>query len=214
MTIKGQSFGEAMKQPGDTFEVAHFDGICGLGYKSIAVNGVVPPLYNMKSQGLIKQQQFSVYLNKEASGKIGGELIFGGVDKNHYSGDLVTIKLSRTGYWQFTMRKVLFVAPGKDASQIPQLCQGGCQAIADTGTSLIGGPTEEIRILHKLIGAVRTTNGDYVVKCADVPNLPPIAFQIDKWNFVLKPEDYIIEVNILHMNDRWKKFLTLFCVYL
>ncbi|KAJ4703925.1 Aspartic proteinase [Melia azedarach] len=147
LTVKDQEFIEATREPSVTFLVAKFDGILGLGFQEISVGNAVPVWYNMVKQGLIKDPVFSFWLNRNQGDEEGGEIVFGGVDPSHYKGKHTYVPVTQKGYWQFDMGDVLI--GGKPTGY----CAGGCAAIADSGTSLVAGPTTVIAMINQAIGA-------------------------------------------------------------
>ncbi|PKU77948.1 phytepsin isoform X1 [Dendrobium catenatum] len=147
LLVKDQVFIEATSEPGTTFLVAKFDGILGLGFKEISVDNVVPVWYNMVDQHLIEDPIFSFWLNRNSEDGDGGEIVFGGSDPKHYIGQHTYVPVTLKGYWQFNMGEVLI--GGKRTGY----CSGDCAAIADSGTSLIAGPTTIITEINQQIGA-------------------------------------------------------------
>ncbi|XP_050206438.1 cyprosin-like [Mercurialis annua] len=147
LVVRNQDFIEATKEPGITFLASKFDGILGLGFQEISVGKAIPVWYSMVDQGLVKEQVFSFWLNRIVGGEKGGEIVFGGVDPNHHKGQHTYVPVTQKGYWQFDMGEVLI------GNETTGLCADGCKAIADSGTSLLAGPTTVITQINHAIGA-------------------------------------------------------------
>uniref|UniRef100_A0A3Q3GA14 Cathepsin D n=1 Tax=Labrus bergylta TaxID=56723 RepID=A0A3Q3GA14_9LABR len=167
---------------------AKFDGILGMAYPRISVDGVAPVFDNIMSQKKVEKNVFSFYLNRNPDTEPGGELLLGGTDPKYYSGDFHYVNITRKAYWQIHV-------DGMSVGPKLSLCTSGCEAIVDSGTSLITGPSAEVRNLQKAIGATPLIQGEYMVSCDKVPTLPVITFTIGGQSYSLSGEQYILKVN-------------------
>ena len=187
LKVKDQLFAEATEEPGLAFAFGRFDGILGLGYDTISVNKIPPPFYNMVEEGLLDEPVFAFYLGDTANGEEDeSEVIFGGVNKDHYTGKMTNIPLRRKAYWEVDLDAITF---GKDTAELDNT-----GVILDTGTSLIALPSTLAELLNKQMGAKKGYNGQYTVECDKRDSLPDMSFTLSGYNFTITPYDYILEV--------------------
>ncbi|XP_020024347.1 cathepsin D isoform X1 [Castor canadensis] len=186
--VERQVFGEATSQPGITFIAAKFDGILGMAYPRISVNNVLPVFDNLMEQKLVEKNVFSFYLNRDPSGQPGGELMLGGIDPKYCKGSFSYLNVTRMAYWQVHMDQL-------NVGTELTLCKGGCEAIVDTGTSLLVGPVEEVKELQKAIGAVPLIQGEYLIPCEKVSSLPSVTLRLGGKDYTLSPNDYTLKVS-------------------
>ncbi|XP_070709756.1 nothepsin [Pempheris klunzingeri] len=180
-----QEFGESVYEPGATFVMAKFDGVLGMGYPSLAEILGNPVFDNMVAQKTVEQPVFSFYLSRRTNNNNpAGELLLGGTDEALYTGPINWIPVTAKGYWQIKMDSVA-------VQGVSSFCPRGCQAIVDTGTSLIAGPTNDILSLQQLIGATPTNIGEFLIDCVRLSSLPHVTFVLGGAEYTLTAEHYV-----------------------
>nr|CAA11580.1 cathepsin [Chionodraco hamatus] len=179
MMVKRQEFRESVYEPGTAFLKARFDGVLGLGYPALAEILGNPVFDNMLAQNLLDKPIFSFYLSRKLNGSPEGELLLGGTDERLYDLPINWLPVTAKAYWQIKIDSVV-------VQGVNPFCPHGCQAIVDTGTSLITGPTDDILDIQQLIGATPTNFGEFIVDCARLSNFP------QHQHFVLGGKEYTL----------------------
>eukprot|EP01084_Bolivina_argentea_P208490 355438_1 len=70
---------------------------------------------------------------------------------------------------------------------------GKTDAIVDSGTSLIVGPTNAIRSIANKIGASPTITGQYTVDCETLDSIPDITWTINGKEYTVAGKDLTIQ---------------------
>jgi len=187
--VKGQLFAEVSKVSFGPLNIAYamgkFDGLLGLGFKNISQYQIPTPFEAMIDQKLIDEPVFAFYLQQDASGT--GELVFGGVDKSHYTGTLVDVPLTSETYWEVSLDAMSF-----GGSPVISSAQ---KAIIDSGTSLLAGPAAQVATLAQKVGAKSVMGKEYVIDCSKKPSLPDLKVTLGGKEFALAASDYVLEVS-------------------
>ncbi|NIG60327.1 chymosin-like [Pontoporia blainvillei] len=110
-------------------------------------------------------------------------LTLGAIDPSYYTGSLHWVPVTLQKYWQFTVDSVTI-------GGVVVACDGGCQAILDTGTSLLVGPSSDILNIQMAIGATQNRYGEFDIDCGSLSSMPTVVFEINSRMYPLTPSAY------------------------
>jgi len=182
LKVVNQEFAEVTDATGLglAYKIGKFDGILGLAFPILSVNHVPTVFENMYNQGVISENAFSFYLGKE-SGQA-GELLLGGIDTNYFSGPMTWTPLKAATYWEVKLDKFMSGSTVYGA---------GDNAIVDSGTSILTGPTEIVAEIAKAMGGKAINAAEYMVPCSG-DNQPTFTYTLNGVDYTLEPADYLI----------------------
>ncbi|XP_027815359.2 pregnancy-associated glycoprotein 2-like [Ovis aries] len=173
-----QPFGLSLKEFG--FEDVPFDGILGLGYPRPTVTGASPIFDNLMKQGVFSEPVFAFHLSSQKEN--GSVVMFGGVNRDYYKGELNWVPVSQVGNWHIKVDSI-------SMNGTVVACKRGCQALLDTGTAFLRGPRGPVSKIQKFIHA-RPIGREHVVSCQSVGTLPPVVFTINGIDYPVPAEAY------------------------
>jgi hypothetical protein len=184
LIVKDQIFAEVTNAAGlgAAYKMGKFDGILGLAFPVLSVNKVPTAFQNVVSQGLVEEAVFSFYLGNSATDK--GELLLGGYNTRHFTGEITWVPLKAATYWEINLA-------GLNIGSTNYIASGGVNAIVDSGTSILTGPSESVKAIAAKLGAKEIIEGEYMLKC-NYESLPNMDFVIDGKIYTLTPQDYLI----------------------
>ncbi|KAI1878529.1 uncharacterized protein JN550_000711 [Neoarthrinium moseri] len=165
--IKQQQFGLARNSQSVWF------GIMGLGYGKMAQGkpGFLP--YNTVVDTLVAQnytnsKAFSLDLGLQAEPEmsISGQIVFGGVDTNRYSGTLAKVPIdNEDAHYKVTLSAVAHRSPSSQSANI--VSAGPIDVIVDSGTTFSLLPQALVNALAaQFPGATSDGGGGYKVPCS------------------------------------------------
>lgn len=173
----------ATEMTAEPFSAFEFDGVLGLGLESLALDPEFSFMGQMTRLNKFMDSYFGVFVSLDDS--VASEITFGGHDGRRVDGQLrwTPVHKPELGYWQIQIRGI------KIGGEPLELCaDGGCTAIADTGTSLLGVPKQQAQHIHWLLARNVDDNPDEL-DCRGHPG-PELVFDLGDFEVTLQASDY------------------------
>lgn len=223
--VEGQQFGVVSPRGHHSRHFAsqsRLDGMLGLNgyqFKQEEPKYLFDNLYN---SSYIDHLSFSLYINNTAtssddhSDEPKGALVFGGIDRNHYTGEFNYAKMydDPLGHlFMYWLRKTLIISGIElDWSRVGQetrtslelamslrtgridLHSAPVRLTLDSTTKLFIGDKKQLDKIHlDIIGAsLMGEYGVYVFHDCHLDNKPDLVFSVDGLEFKITPEDYVL----------------------
>ena len=151
-------------------------GVMGIGYRANQASRLIDPdltyptiVDEMVQQGLIETAAYSIYLNDFDADY--GNILFGGVDTNKYSGELVglPVQINPTsgGLTSLSVSFTGLTVTGKDDATLFTKDNLALPAHLDTGATLTHLPSDMFDSIFEGIGLVLDPTYGYITECSD-----------------------------------------------
>jgi len=177
-------FVETTEESDNPFRDAEWDGIMGLGQAvSDAPEFNIFGVLAVNSTPHMHQPIFAVYLGRAFDDE--SEITFGGVRQERMSSELTWVPVSVEGYWQFQFTD--FLIDGKPTGLCKKYGARQCQAVLDTGSSLMMGPSDDLATILKALHFPKDTQ----INCSSKQTFPKLGFMIANQSFEMEADDYM-----------------------
>ena len=179
IVVPKQKFGEILNEDGDVFNNGKFSGILGLAYPSMAAYGITPVFDSIIKNKLLMSNVMTFYYSVDEN--VDGQITLGNIDKSKYTGELKYYRVIDEYYWTIKLDDIKYngVSLG--------VCVGGCKAVIDTGTTLITGPTNQLRTVLK---AIPVEND-----CRNYEKAGKLTFVFGGDDYEMDPNEYMIKTS-------------------
>jgi saccharopepsin len=138
----------------------------------------------MMTQDLLDEPIFTMRFGNSSDD--GGEVLFGGIDGDHYTGDISYVPIRSNGPWQIDLEDVII---RDERIKLQEMTTAGI----NTGTLYIQASSDIVETINSKIGAKRTWYNHWTIDCTKISDLPDIYFYIGGKPYGLSSADYILD---------------------